>query len=213
VAGQVRVRLAPNTATPVQLVATGDRSRRTATATIGVVSYTPVIALSSYAALAGQRVQVQGHGFAPGETVRLTVGSAAAAQAQADAGGAVELAYSIPYTVRTGFLGLAARGAASGRPAATRLYVVPLRPWATASAYAVHAGQQVQLAVHGFAAHEMIVVREETAPGHLATARTDDGGNATLGPLTVPPHEQHPTYAVAGARSGAHATVTLTALP
>jgi hypothetical protein len=82
-------------------------------------------------------------------------------------------------------------------------YVAPLRPWATA-AYAVYAGQQVQLVAHGFAAHETIVVREETASGRLATAWTDAAGNGTLGSLTVPPHESRPTYDVVGARSGAH---------
>jgi hypothetical protein len=65
--------------------------------------------------------------------------------------------------------------------------VVPLRPWATASAYVVHAGDHVQFDVHGFALGEFVeAYRGSTYVGH-SNGPTDGRGDADgLGPFTIP---------------------------
>src|SRR5256885_47690 len=82
------------------------------------------------------------------------------ARTRADADGAIRLhvAYTVPYHARPGFVHLSVIGERSQRPAEQRLYVVPLQPWATASAYVVHPGDRVRFDVYGFAAREAVEV-------------------------------------------------------
>src|SRR2546429_1987283 len=117
-----------------------------ATATMSAAYYVPIISLEPYAARPGQSVEVQGHGFAPDEAVRLIVRRASVARTRADADGAIRLhvAYTVPYHAHPGFVRFSVIGERSQRAAEQRLYVVPLRPWATASAYVVHPGDRVR---------------------------------------------------------------------
>src|SRR5690348_3823610 len=70
------------------------------------VVYVPTISLVPYAARPGQTVGVQGHGFAPGEAVRLLVGQASLAHTQAATDGTilVPVAYRVPYRARPGYV-------------------------------------------------------------------------------------------------------------
>src|SRR5437667_7477561 len=63
----------------------------TVSAIASAVSYVPIISLVPYAARPGQSVEVQGHGFAPNEVVRLIVGRASVARTHADTDGAIRL--------------------------------------------------------------------------------------------------------------------------
>ena len=215
VASTAHQRLAPEGG-PVMGPAVGQQSPAKATATGSAVSYEPLISLVPYAARPGQSVEVQGHGFAPDEAVRLIVGRASVARTRADADGAVHLhvAYTVPYHARPGFVRLSVIGERSQRVAGQRLYVVPLRPWATASAYVVHPKDRVRFEVYGFAAREAIDVYEGTTYAGHSTGSTDTEGHvAGVGPFTVSAGSPTPTYTFVGARSGARLRVTLTMLP
>jgi len=200
---------------PVKVRAVGQQRPANATVTISAVPYVPIISLVPYAARPGQSVEVQGHGFAPDEAVRLIVGRASVARTRADADGAVRVhrAYTVPYHARPGFVNLSVIGERSQRAAGQRLYVVPLQPWATASAYVVHPGDRVRFEVHGFAAREAVYVYEGTAyRGHSTRSTDTEGHVAGVGPFTVSAGSQRPTYTFIGARSGARLRVTLTLL-
>ena len=187
----------------------------TVSAIASAVSYVPIISLVPYAARPGQSVEVQGHGFAPNEVVRLIVGRASVARTHADTDGAIRLhvAYTVPYHARPGFVRLSVIGERSQRAAGQRLYVVPLQPWATASAYVVHPGDRVRFDVHGFAAREAVDVYEGTAyRGHSTRSTDTEGHVASVGPFTVSGGSQSPTYTFLGARSGARLRVSLTML-
>ena len=215
VASTAHQRLAPEGG-PVMGPAVGQQSPAKATATGSAVSYEPLISLVPYAARPGQSVEVQGHGFAPDEAVRLIVGRASVARTRADADGAVHLhvAYTVPYHARPGFVRLSVIGERSQRVAGQRLYVVPLRPWATASAYVVHPKDRVRFEVYGFAVHEAVEVYEGTTYAGHSTGSTDTEGHvAGVGPFTVSAGSPTPTYTFVGARSGARLRVTLTMLP
>jgi hypothetical protein len=215
VASTAHRRLAPE-GVPVTGLAVGRQSPANVTATISAASYVPLISLVPYAARPGQSVEVQGHGFAPNEVVRLIVGRASVARTRADADGVVRLhdAYTVPYHARPGYVPLSVIGERSQRAAGQRLYVVALGPWATASAYVVHPGDRVWFDVHGFAAHEAIDVYEgSTYLGHSTGSTDTEGHVARVGPFTVSAGSPSPTYTFVGARSGARLRVTLTLLP
>jgi hypothetical protein len=91
------------------------------------------------------------------------------------------------------------------------LGVLALRPWATASTYAVRVGDHVQFDAHGFAAVEPVKIYLGDSYVGQSNGPTDGEGNVGgLGPFTVPPNDPQPRYALVGARSGARAEVTLT---
>jgi hypothetical protein len=187
-----------------------------AMATMSAASYVPLISLVPYAARPGQSVEVQGKGFAPNEAVRLIVARASAARARADADGAVHLpgAYTVPYHARPGYVRLTVIGERSQQAAEQRLYIVPLQPWATASAYVVHPGDRVRFDVYGFAAREAVKVYDGTVYlGHSAGSTDTEGHVAAVGPFTVSAGSPTPTYTFVGTRSGARLRVTLTMLP
>jgi hypothetical protein len=215
VASTAHRRLAPD-GVPVTGQAVGRQSPVNATPTMSAVYYVPLISLVPYAARPGQPVEVQGHGFAPNEVVRLIVGRASVARVRADTGGAVRLhdAYTVPYHARPGYVRFSVIGERSQQAAEQRLYIVPLQPWATASAYVVHPGDRVRFEVHGFAAREVIDVYEGTVYlGHSKGSTDTEGDVAGVGPFTVSAGSQRPTYTFIGARSGARLRVTLTLLP
>ena len=201
---------------PVTGPAVGQPRPTNATATMTAASYVPLISLVPYAARPGQSVEVQGNGFAPDEAVRLIVGRASVARTRADVDGAVHLhgAYTVPYHARTGYVRLSVIGERSRQAAEQRLYIVPLQPWATASAYVVHPKDRVQFEVYGFAAREAVKVYEGTVYLGQSSGSTDTEGHvARVGPFTVSAGSPTPTYTFIGARSGARLRVTLTLLP
>jgi hypothetical protein len=207
---------APAAGVPVTGQALGQQIPANATPAVSAVSYVPLISLVPYAARPGQSVEVQGHGFAPNEEVRLIVERASVARPHADTDGAVRLhdAYTVPYHARPGFVRFSVIGERSRQAAEQRLYIVPLGPWATASAYVVHPGDRVRFEVHGFAAHEAINVYEGTVYLGHSTRSTDTAGDvASVGPFTVSAGSQRPTFMFIGARSGARLRVSLTLLP
>jgi hypothetical protein len=215
VASTAHLRLAPKGGL-VTGPAVGQQRPAKAAATSSAVSYVPLISLVPYAARPGQSVEVQGHGFAPNDVVRLIVGRASVARARTDTDGAVRLhdAYTVPYHARPGFVRFSVIGERSQQAAEQRLYVVPLGPWATASAYVVHPGDRVRFEVHGFAAREAINVYEGSAYLGHSTRSTDTAGDvASVGPFTVSAGSQRPTFMFIGARSGARLRVSLTLLP
>lgn len=184
------------------------------TSTIPTASYVTIISLVPYAARPGQPVDVQGHGFAPGETVHLIVGRASLSHTTAAFDGSFRLraAYTVPYTARSGFVRLSVIGDQSQQAAWQRLYVIPLQTWAVASAYAVHPGDRVKFDLNGFAARETIDVYQGSAYlGHSAKRTDVQGHVAGVGPFRVQ-EGVFPTYTFVGTRSGARSQVTLTML-
>ena len=215
VSGRARLLVPPNLSGPLQIIATGRDSRRVATATVGVLPYVPLVSLSRYAALPGQSVAVQAQGFAPRESVDLVAGTTVLERTRTEVDGSVHLqvAYTVPYTATAGYVPLAIRSVAGQRSAWQRLYVVPLRPWATASSYVVRAGDRVQFEAHGFASGELVTVYLGGAAVGHGTQTTDAQGNVGgLGPFPVPSDDAQPAFSLVGARSGARTVVTLTEL-
>jgi hypothetical protein len=148
--------------------------------------------------------------------VRLTVDNTFLALTYTGADGSWQLhpGYAVPHRQRAGRLTLMATDKLSKQSAMQHLDVLPLQPWATASAYRVHAGDRVQFDLHGFAIGEFVeAYNGSTYVGH-SNGPTDKGGNAgDLGPFTVPAGSPRPTYLFVGARSGARTVVRLTMLP
>jgi hypothetical protein len=216
VAGTIRLRRTGATPGLLHLLATGRQSHRTATITVGVLPYVPVIYLAPYAARPGQAVAVAGQGFAPQETVRLRVGSTLLATVRAGADGALQLGavFTVPFTAPAGRLTITATGETSRHPAGQSLDVLPLHPWVTAATYVVHSGDHVTFDAHEFAAGEVVAVYSGTTRLGQSTGPTDEEGRTVgIGPLAVPAGATHPMYTFVGTRSGARATVTLTVVP
>jgi hypothetical protein len=215
VAGTVQLWLAPDSG-PVRLQAVGRQSGASTTATIQVAASTAVISLVPYAARPGQAIDIQGQGFDPGEVLYLMMGAASFGHYRADADGRIDLrsCYSVPYAARPGMLSLALVGGPDQPAAAQRLYVVSLRPWATASAYVVHRDDRVQFEVHGFAAGEVVNVYAGKAYlGHSSRPTDAEGHVDAVGPFAVPAGDRFPTFTFIGARSGVRLGVRLTVLP
>lgn len=213
VSGSARLHVTASAPATLHLVATGQQSNRRAMATIGVVPFVPVVSLSTYAAILGEAVDVSARGFAPNEAVQLAVDTRPIVLTRTGADGSLQVrsAYTVPYGARPGLLWLTASGLSSRRVAWQRLSIQPLRPWATASSYVVHAGDHIQFDAHGFADGEGLAVYDGSAYLGHSTGPTDRQGNiGGLGPFVVPSGNAHPTYTLIGARSGARVAVALT---
>jgi hypothetical protein len=213
VLGTIPLHIAPLAAGPLQFVALGEQSHRKAIATFIVLPYVPVLHLEPAAAPPGGTIRVSGRGFAPNEAVRVRVNGRVVRQTRADAGGGLQLqpGYSIPFTAPAGRFTLTVVGELSGHSAVQRGYVLPLRPWVTASAYVVHTGERVQFDAHGFAPDEIVKVYAQRGEVGQSNAPTDGQGNAGgIGPVPVPTTTDAPAFLFVGARSGASTTVRLT---
>ncbi len=176
----------------------------------GSYVYVPVISLEPYAARPGQSVAVQGHGFVPGEAVRLE-DSPARTYALSDGTFLLLRAYTVPYRARPGYVRLTVIGSQSQQAAWQRLYVLPLQPWVKASTYVVHTGDHVWFDVYGFAAHEAIEAYMGSESLGRSKRTTDTAGHlAQVGPFRVAGDSPAPTYTFVGARSGARLRVALT---
>lgn len=214
--GSASVQIPPGAPSTLSLLAEGAQSGRQASASIGVLPYTPTLSLAPYAAWPGQSVDVSAQGFPPNVSVRLTVGGTVIRTVHADGGGTVQIhaAFTVPYRSVAGHVEVVAASTVGHLQATQTLDVLALQPWATASAYAVHAGDRVQFDAHGFAAGELVkVYLGERYLGQSASPTDGQGNAGGIGPFTVPADDPQPTYSVVGARSGTQVMVTLTVLP
>ncbi|HWE63238.1 MAG TPA: hypothetical protein VHB98_16100 [Chloroflexota bacterium] len=213
VAGGVPVQIAPGAGATVRFVVDGERSGQRAMATIDIVPYVAILSLTPYAASPGQPVDVFGQGFPPNAPVHLQVGDTTIRTAHADGGGNVRIqgAFTVPYTALAGHLQIAVISSVGRVGASQVLNVLPLQPWATASSYAVHAGDHVQFDAHGFAVGEPVKVYVGESYLGQSSGITDGQGNvAGLGPFAVPSGDPQPIYTLVGARSNARVEVRLT---
>lgn len=203
----------------VTVVAIGTSSQATATATITVRPYSPLIALSRYAGPPGTMIVVNGQGFAKNETVHLQFGDAQhplRLVTHSDGKGRLTAPNSIqiPKNMASGKVPVTAEGEHSQAPASVTFAVIPLSPWFGPAPAAGPAGTRVTFDGGGFAPNEtvQIAIRTDAGGGLAATLTTDGSGSIHhAGQLMIPRAlSGQVTLEATGTQSGARATATFT---
>lgn len=203
----------------VAIVAVGTSSQATATATLTVRPFTPLIELSRYAGPPGTLIDVKGQGFARNETVHLEFGDAQhplSFVAHTDGKGRLTAsnAIQVPKNMASGKVPVTAEGDHSRAPASVTFAVIPLAPWFGPAPAAGPAGTRVTFDGGGFAPNETVQIALQTAAGGglAATLITDGNGSFQhAGQLMIPRAlSGKVTLEATGTQSGARATSTFT---
>ncbi len=201
------------------VIAVGTSSQATATTTLTVRPFTPLLELSRYAGPPGTVVHVKGQGFAKDETIHLELGNGQQALsflAHTDGKGRITAASTIqiPKNMPAGKVPVTAEGEHSRTSTSVTFAVIPLSPWFAPAPAAGPAGTRVTFDGGGFAPDEtvQIAIRGPTGTGLAATLTTDDNGAIHhAGQLMIPRALSGTvTLEATGTQSSAHATSTFT---
>jgi hypothetical protein len=174
----------PYGGTSVDYMAEGLTSGATATVTIGLAQFYAGVQLNSYYGNGGSTVTTSGSGFAPNEVIKLTSGATSLGQATANGKGAFSQTITIPYAA-AGPLKITATGATSGATAGTGYTVAQAYNNTQLGAYAVPAGQAVNIIGSGYAPNEPVTVSSDRG-GISYSFKADAKGNLNDSGLILP---------------------------
>ncbi len=155
--------------------------------TVGV--FNGIITPSSFYVIPGQVLNFSGQGFAPNETVQITVAgnTTPAATFNADAQGTFTNAgnITIPFSDAGTTKQYTVTGLSSGTSAGVDITAQGFFPQITPSAYYVAPGQEFTVAGNGFAPGEVVqLVMNGGSP--VSTTTNSSGAFAAAGPFTAP---------------------------
>ncbi|AJT41231.1 choice-of-anchor G family protein [Psychromicrobium lacuslunae] len=186
---------------PTTITAEGNVSQTPATATVTISgpAYNTAITATPSSVPQGSSPVIAGTGFAPGESVTVTlpakdgVGPVVVSGVTVAPDGTFSTPLTVPATYPLGAVNIDAVGAVSNTPASTAVTIVPAgAPALSANPASVAQGATTQISGTNFAAGENVVVTLPAAsPAGAVTvnATADSAGNFTV-PLTVP--SNHP---------------------
>ncbi|WP_170222741.1 GH92 family glycosyl hydrolase [Rarobacter faecitabidus] len=163
-------------------------------------SVVPTQSVGSSTATAGGTITLSGSGFAPGESVSVTLGDSAIASGTADASGAVTITATVPPLTSAGTQRIRLNGATSGGAAAAEITVVAATWSPTVSVPAsAKVGSQVIVTGTGFAPSEAITVTLGAESIHAYASRTGGLTVSIAGPATTGTFPLTATGALSGA--------------
>lgn len=169
---------------------------RSVAITITDGGYATAVVVSPGTAAPGDEATVVGSGYAPGETVTVTIGGRPVGGGTASADGTVTIVITVPDGLPAGPVQIVATGAASATPAATTL-TIAYAPFLVASPIAAAPGDEVTISGSGYAAGELVTVE---LFGEVRVVEADaDGGFSTV--FTVPADAADATATARGAVS------------
>ena len=199
----------PQSALPtLTFTATGAFSKAVATVDVSVGAYYPYASADQYYVLPGTPVVVTGAGFAPGETVDVTMGSVSATTAADKMGSTSPVSLTVPFGLKDATVTL--KGETSLATATLALTLAPFNPQVSLDTYYTQPGTTIKVNTSGFAPGETVTATLGTASG---TAVVDSLGNVPAISLTVPFKLLDTTVTVTGGTSKASASTSLTLAP
>ena len=163
----------------------GASSGVTTSASTAVGSYYPSISPSNYYAVPNSSITISGAGFAPNETVALSVNNATSTSAMANASGTFSAPVTIPFS-KTGGASIVATGASSGATTSVGVSLASFYPSVTPSIYYLFPGQSIYFDGTGFAPNETVTI-SSNLPGATSTSVNANASGGFVTPsMTVP---------------------------
>ncbi|MGE5392736.1 MAG: hypothetical protein ACM3NH_03255, partial [Candidatus Saccharibacteria bacterium] len=195
----------------------GNVSKSSAAVKVTIGSFSPQISPSSYYVLPGGSVSFTGSGYAPGETIRVMIGSniQPAASFTADASGAFAGAgtISVPLSLAGTAQTFTLRGESSGAEAQVMVNIGSFNSQISPSAYFLLPGQTISFSGQGYAGSETINVFTGSQNNQVSTIGADPSGSfQNAGDYKIPYDfaNSSRTFTLKGATSGTEAAVTVT---
>lgn len=190
--------------------AVGQESGVVANIPITRAAFYPTLNPSAYYSAPGGTISLAGEGFAPSETVAITIGTASTSATTSASG-----AFSIP-SIQLPSIGgttipVTAIGQTSGATASFQMTMGQYYTWTTLSTYWAQGGSPLTVFGHNFAPGEAVTI---SGPGGAFASTTADGSGDFTAVTTVP-YGPSGTIAITalGALSGAPASVNMTLAP
>lgn len=184
----------------------GSVSGVTATAPVMLASFYPGLAPSAYYAAPGSGITVSGDGFAPSESISLSVNAVAVATVSANAAGSFSpVNVTLPGTPNATAT-ISAQGAQSGATATIGVTIGQYYPNVVPSTWFTYPGNAVSFSGSGFGPNETVVMSGSMS----GTTTTDANGSfsplASVVPISL---SGNATVEFTGAVSGAHQTINI----
>jgi hypothetical protein len=187
------------------LTATGATSLATATASIGLGNYNPNVVADNYYAKSGTTDGLTGSGFAPGELVTITAGSATQT-VNADTKGAFKTSLVLPFTNKNS-LSITSTGSKSNASTLTTLTLAPYQPQVAPSTYYAKPGTALSFTGSGFVPNENVTI--DLNHTKIGAGPADAKGNFALSGFTLPFGAKTAVYTVTGEVSGSSTVLTI----
>ncbi len=161
----------------------GGLSHAEADTSVTVGQYYPSISPSAYYINPGQKLSVSGSGFAPNETVDLTMGAGSPTTTVTNASGMFATPFmNVPFMSGSNLL-VTASGRNSHATASVTVTLGAYYPSVAPSAWYAYPGSLVSFTGTGFAPGEAVAIG---GAGQLTSVTADNNGNFTSGTTTIP---------------------------
>lgn len=193
---------------PARFELRGDMSGASAALDLGLGSLMPGATADSYYALPGTTVHVTARGFAPGETVRASLGGFSAKLPADQTGGAGPFSIPLPFGIPSP-AAITLNGMSSGAATALNVTLASFFPSVTPSAYYALPGSAISFSGAGFAANESVAL---LLNGANVGSAASDGTGRLAGIETALPNAPAGTlhFAVSGTMSQTTVPVDIT---
>lgn len=187
----------------------GEKSLGAADLDLTIGSFNPLIAPSTYYAIPGQKITINGTGFAPGENVDIVLNGGEKITAQASSTGAFVTTESFVTPFKTTVLHFVATGEQSLASSTLDVGVGALYPAVTPDPWYIKSGSSIIFSGTGFAPDETINL--SSAGTILKTFLANDaGGFAGQSVTTGFGPDRNAAYTFSGDKSGATTVLTIT---
>ena len=184
----------------------GTSSGANASVSLSVAGLSPVISADNYYVTPGTTIHVTTTGFAPGEGVTITAGSATVHITADSSGNASGTPVTIPFG-SSGTVTVNATGDSSHASVHTTITIAPFSAQVTPSTWYTAPGSQASFTGSGFAANETVNI---TLNGSgVGSAVTNGSGNFSTGNITIPVTATSAHFVFTGSTSGATASVDI----
>ncbi|MDB5187544.1 MAG: hypothetical protein JWO50_64 [Candidatus Kaiserbacteria bacterium] len=199
-----------NSSNTVTITATGVSSVAQGSVSVGLSPFAPQVTPSTYYTSAGTPLTFIGTGFAPNESVAVTVNGQAALPTVASATGTITYSYTTSYSLNSAQFVFT--GNITNSPQTLTVSLAPLTAFITLSNYYAQGGTPLTITGSGFAPNEPVQL--STVGGTVFASTTANGSGIFTSVGTVPfaPAGNHGIVAL-GANSGAIAAATITIAP
>lgn len=186
---------------------TGSESDAVAEVTITVAALSAYVELDTYYAQPGTAVLVTGAGFAPNESVTISMGSATATGSTDARGNLSATAIAIPLGLPGPTAGIIVTGNTSNVAASTELTLAPFPLDVTPSTWYTAPGTTVTFSGTGFSPNENVNV---SLGGSTIAPITANATGGFLSSITIPVTATTGNFVFTGAESNASITMSIT---
>jgi hypothetical protein len=194
----------------VSITARGALSGAAGVVSVGIAPFNPQVTPNTYYTSAGTPLTFLGTGFAPNESVSVTVNGTAAPATTASATGTIAYNYTTSYSLNSAKFVFT--GAVTHNPQTLTITLAPLSAYITLSNYYAQGGAPLTITGSGFAPNETVQLSTMSGGVYATTVANASGMFTSVGTVPFAPAGNRAIIAM-GATSGAIAGATITIAP